>query len=63
MVVVVGVISHWGTVRMNVAPLKVFEQKFLKVIYSHLLIHSTFIYFMPSTMLGVVNTKESAQSL
>lgn len=37
MVVVVGVISHWGMVRMNVAPLKVFEQKFLKVIYSHLL--------------------------
>lgn len=63
MVVVIGVISHWRMVRINVALLKVFEQKFLKVIYSCLFIHSTFIYFMPRTMLGVVDIKESAQSL
>lgn len=27
-VVVVGMISHWRMIGMNVAPLKVFEQKF-----------------------------------
>lgn len=46
---------------MNVAPFKIFELKIFKL-FIHVCLSIQHSFFVPSTVLGAVDTKESAQN-